>query len=373
MRKTKIAFASILKPVDETRMYEKMGLSLDQTNKYEINIIGFSTKNISVPAAVKWYPIFNRSRLSIKRLWAPVACLKKLVKVKPELIILNTPELLIVICIYKILFGGKIIYDILENYRNNILYTNTYPALIRPLLAYLIRSLEWVSRPVVDHYFLAEKNYSEELKFAKNKYTIIQNKFKGAGKQSPKTIVSTENLKLIYTGTIAENYGILEAIHFAEKMHKHVENASLIIIGYCAKHGLLQEIKQYIRDKPYVRLIGGDRPVPHPEIIEAIEEADIGLVAYRANRSTDNCLPTKIFEYMACGLPMILQKNPYWVDFCQPHNACIPIDFSSFDIELVLNKLKTTAFYNTGQPMNVYWETEELKLLRVVEGLTKGS
>jgi hypothetical protein len=33
---------SILKPVDDTRMFEKFGVSLGQTNKYDVNIIGFA-------------------------------------------------------------------------------------------------------------------------------------------------------------------------------------------------------------------------------------------------------------------------------------------------------------------------------------------
>ena len=373
MRKTKIAFASILKPVDETRMYEKMGLSLDQTNKYEINIIGFSTKNVLIPKAVTWYPIYNRSRMSIKRLSAPLKCFKTLIKVKPQVIIFNTPELLIVICLYKILFGGKIIYDILENYKKNILYTNTYPGLIRPVLAQLIRGLEWVSRPFVDHYFLAEKSYAGELGFVRNKSTIIENKFKGQGRKSLKTNIDHENITLIYSGTIAENYGIFEAIHVAEKLHELRKNTCLTIIGYCAKQGLLRKVKQHIKDKPYIRLIGGDKPVPHTQILEAIENANVGLVPYRANKSTDNCMPTKIYEYMAHRLPMLLQNNPYWVNFCQPHQACIPIDFSSFDCGLVLDTYDATAFYSTGKPMDIYWEQEESKLLKVLDDLVTGS
>jgi hypothetical protein len=46
MKKTKVVIASILKPIDDSRMYEKFGLSLEQANEYEINIIGFASKNI---------------------------------------------------------------------------------------------------------------------------------------------------------------------------------------------------------------------------------------------------------------------------------------------------------------------------------------
>ncbi|MDN5210699.1 glycosyltransferase [Fulvivirgaceae bacterium BMA12] len=369
MRKTKIAFASILKPVDEPRMYEKMGLSLDQTNKYEINIIGFSTKNISKSAGIQWHPIYNSPRLSFKRLLAPWKCYRKILKVKPEVIILNTPELLIVIIAYKIIFGSKIIYDIRENYPENIRYTNTYPRLLRPFLASLVRGLEILSKPFIDHYFLAEKSYAAAMAFTRNKRTIIENKFKNPGLPLPKTRIAGHHFKMVYSGTIAENYGILEAIHFAEKLFEYRKDITLTIIGYCAKPKLLQEIKKLIADKPYIRLIGGEKPVPHTEVLKAIGDADVGLVPYRSNKSTDNCFPTKIYEYMAYRLPLILQNNPYWVDFCLSHGSCIPIDFLSFDPEKVLDKYSKTTFYRTGKSMDIYWETEEVKLLQAIENL----
>ena len=38
--------ASILKPVDDTRLYEKLGKTIGQTTKYRVNIIGFVTKKL---------------------------------------------------------------------------------------------------------------------------------------------------------------------------------------------------------------------------------------------------------------------------------------------------------------------------------------
>ena len=95
-----IVVASVLKPVDDVRLYEKFALSLGQTNKYDINIIGFSTKNTPSQSNIKYYPIFKFRRMSIHRVLAPInywICLRKL---QPDLIIVTTAELLPVSCIY---------------------------------------------------------------------------------------------------------------------------------------------------------------------------------------------------------------------------------------------------------------------------------
>lgn len=44
MTKKVIAVISVLKPVDDTRNFEKVARSVGNTNKYDINIIGFTQK-----------------------------------------------------------------------------------------------------------------------------------------------------------------------------------------------------------------------------------------------------------------------------------------------------------------------------------------
>ena len=41
MKKQRIVLASVLKPVDDTRMFEKIGKSLAREPKYEISIYGY--------------------------------------------------------------------------------------------------------------------------------------------------------------------------------------------------------------------------------------------------------------------------------------------------------------------------------------------
>lgn len=369
MRKTKVVLVSILKPVDDTRLYEKIGLSLDQTNKYEINIIGFSTKNTSKPENIIWHGLGTFTRWSCKRLLAQLKCFKIILKVKPEIIIFNTPELLIVMILNRILFGRKIIYDVLENYRKNILHTTTYPGWIRPFLAYAVRSMERLSRPFIDHYFLAEKSYTNELGFTRNKHTVIVNKFKSM--VSPHNWVkgTNKNIQLLYSGTIAENYGIFEAITLADNLYRIDNKVQLLIIGYCAQSSVLKQIRAKITDKPHITLVGGDQPVPHQTIITAIKSSSFAVLPYQKNPSTDSCFPTKIYEYMAHQLPMIISNNPYWIDFCQPYNACISVNFNQLDPAAVLTAIKTQPFYMPEMPMDIYWESEEAKMLEAIAKL----
>ena len=70
MKKTKVVIASVLKPIDDTRMLEKFGRSFAETNKYAINIIGIESKNTPAFEHIDFEPLKSFPRLSITRLLA---------------------------------------------------------------------------------------------------------------------------------------------------------------------------------------------------------------------------------------------------------------------------------------------------------------
>ena len=103
MSNTRILLASVLKPVDDTRMYEKLGKAFAKIDKAEIHIAGFHANNVVPEEKIELHPLFNFDRLSYRRFGASLKIWLLLIKVKPEVIIANTHELLIVIILYKIL------------------------------------------------------------------------------------------------------------------------------------------------------------------------------------------------------------------------------------------------------------------------------
>ena len=137
----------------------------------------------------------------------------KLIQLKPKLIVVNTFELLIVTIVNQIIFGGKIVYDLQENYYRNLVYQNNFPHVIKHIFGSLIRLKEILLSPVIDHFILAENVYQKEIHFIKHKFTVIENKatFDNQNKQ-PKT--SSEKLMFLFSGNLSENSGVLTALSF---------------------------------------------------------------------------------------------------------------------------------------------------------------
>lgn len=371
MQKTKVVIASVLKPIDDTRMYEKFGLSMAKTSKYDVNIIGFASKNVKAHDSISFHSLGSFARMSWARLFAPFRIGRLYLKVKPDIIIANTHEILLVTVMYKILFGAKTMYDVRENYFKNILYTDVFPPVLRPFLAAWVRMKEWVTRPFFNQFVLAESIYRQQLPFIPNSAVVVENKYKATGSISQvQRPMNPETIDLIYSGTISNSNGVFEAIDIVAQLHALDTGIRLKIVGYCALKTDLLRLQETIQGKDFIQLIGGDYLVPHSTIVDEIAQADFGFVLKKPNNGiNDDKLLTRLFEYTANHLPIIMLNNPTWISFCQNFNAAIPIDPVNYDARALYEQIKSGTFYDRGDTSISHWITEEHKLLTLLESL----
>lgn len=367
MTKNVIAIISVLKPVDDTRNYEKIASSISNTNKYDINIIGFSPKRIPVYPNITFHAIFNFKRTSIRRLWASISIWKVLLKLKPELIIVTTSELLIVSSLYKILFGTKIMYDVQENYYRNIAYTNLYPLLLRYPIAVAIRTIELVTSLFIDTNILAEKVYLSQMKYVSSKAIVIENKALIPDYVKNETRTGNKNLVLLYSGTIAEHYGIFDAIEFIKNLKMMIDDVQLIIIGYASQDKIYQKLLKQTKNLTCINIIGGNALVPHSQILMEMNKADFCILPYQTHRSTEGKIPTKLFECLAMEKPVIITPNSAWDSIITQNNAGIIHDFKSIDPSF-LQQLQYT-YYGNRMSSQYVWDQSSDKLIKVIQGL----
>ncbi len=371
--KIKILIASVLKPVDDVRSFHKIGRSLAQTNKYDVNIIGFKSKKINKHKNISFHPIYDFKRTSISRLASSWKFYKSYLKVKPQVIIVSSPELLIVTYIIRILFGTTILYDIQENYEQNLKYGSTYSKFLKPFLNTILKVVEHSSRYFVSYYLLAERVYEDQLDFVKGKKCLIlENKALRPSNDVTYALVSfstSQPISIVYTGTIGKEYGTLEGIAFVKKLLLINSNISLKVIGYSADEQYLKLINKSIESIPFIQLIGGKEPVPYSEITEAIHQSDMAILPYEVNTNIKQRIPTKFYDYMAYNKPMIVSKNEPWEKLLSIYPAALFIDFNSTPAQLFLEELKNMEFYNKPVDETIYWDFEAQKLIDFMKEL----
>lgn len=366
IKKTRIVIASVLKPVDEPRMFERIGKSLAE-NGYEISIIGSQPSSHHEMTDIQFIPHQKFKRFSVSRILVRFDILKQILYIKPEVLIIATHELIGVAMLFKIITRKKIIYDVQENYYNNILYTNAFPKGTKWLIAFMVRLKEIITSTFISTFLLAEKCYDSELKFTKGKSVVIENKCR-----MPKDFVrrpSKENIEIIFTGTLAESTGVFQAIDLVKKLHLLNSKIKLRLIGYCSIPRTLMRIKREISEQDFISLIGGDDFVSHQTIFEAISSANFGIIHYPDSLHTKNRIPSKLFEYLSCKLPILIQDNALWAQVADQYQACLKVNFETPDVNSLLQAISTNSFYKTN-PQDAEWITEEVKLLKAISSVS---
>jgi hypothetical protein len=363
----KIVLASVLKPVNDVRMYKKFGISIADTGKYEVIIAGYTSAAIPDRENISFYSIYDSKRTSLSRLILPARYLRFLIKVKPEIIIVNTPELLPVISIYRILFGGKIYYDVLENYYKNFLYLPSYSKPFNYIKAAYVRGIEWLSRPFISHYFLAEECYSSELRFTKRKSSIIRNTFAGEIRQNYDKIPQNPVIFCI-TGTLAREYGTDKAILFTNIISNKIP-VVLKISGFAPDPVFRKHLKELLENKNTnlsVEINDISLPAPHSDIVSALNTSDFALCPYIYNKAFKDKIPAKFYEFLALKIPVLVPiQYGEWIDFLGKYEACIPVSFESPDIESVITAIKEHKFFKTAVPEDsISWKADKVKLLK---------
>lgn len=360
--KRRVLLASVLKPVDDTRMLEKIGATLAEAG-VAVTITGYPAATEVHTPGISLEPLPRFSRISLKRLLIPWIIFGKINRINPDTIIINTPELLIIGVLSRLLFGRKVVYDILENYDRTIRFTNTYPKLIRLPLAGLVRLTEVICAPFVHRFLLAEKGYVSELPFVKEP-VILENKLPHKIAIQYRSDEQRQRFNLLFSGTLAPTTGVFDAIRLAGELHRVNPAYTLTIIGFAAMRETRDRIKQELVNRPFIRLIGGDRLVAHRDILQAILSSGTGIVIYPNNPGTESSIPTKVYEYLALRLPMVIAHTP---ETCRLVTACgagivLEPRFLGVDIHQKL----TNATFTFDCDESVYWESQAQTLLTAV-------
>jgi glycosyltransferase involved in cell wall biosynthesis len=268
IKKRRIVLASLLKPVNDTRMFEKLGVSL--AREYEVHVIGYEGQTPASAPSISLHPLEPFRRIGVRRLLRAFTVLKTVLRLRPALLIICTHELLWTSLVAKALTGCRVIYDVQENYGLNILHSPTFAPMLRPLAAGYVRTKEWLSRAWVSFYFLAEAGYEKEIDFPGTRKVVLENKVRSPqtdGSRHPRKRVARDTIHLLFSGTLAETTGVFIAVDVAARLHALDPEIRLHITGYCADADTFLKLKAALIDKPFVTLQGGDRLVPHTAIL----------------------------------------------------------------------------------------------------------
>ena len=203
--------------------------------------------------------------------------------------------------------GKRVIYDVHENNAGAIL-SRSYvkSSFFKKILSFSIKVLEKGSARFFSTIVTARPDITEI--FKKHKPFTVRNFPVLPDYDSiPDVDVDKTKTSVIYVGGMTEIRGLITLIQAFEK----IDNAELWLLGFFGNDGFRAGCESEAGWKN-TKFLGS---VEADQIFGYIKKADIGVVTFLPVPNHITTLANKPFEYMACGLPIVMSNFEYWQNF----------------------------------------------------------
>lgn len=294
---------------------------------------------------------------------------KKARKVNAEVYHFHDPEMLFLGLRLKLL-GKKVIYDVHEDVPAQILNKDWLGNLcFRRIVSKLFNAFEkWICR-----YFDGVVTVTMDIveKFHMNKRTMLLRNLPSMAiiDESKQLAVKREKFTMLYAGGLTEIRGIRELIQAVNYLNGEVE---LLILGKWDDPEYKSECEK-LEGWRYTKYLGFK---PVNEVYSYMKSVNLGLCTLYPTLNHIKSSPVKAFEYMACGIPILMSDFPYWMVVFEKSaifvNPKKPKEIAEKVKDLVKNIENTKQMgVNNRQIVETTfsWETEKINLINLYKDI----
>jgi glycosyltransferase involved in cell wall biosynthesis len=114
-----------------------------------------------------------------------------------------------------------------------------------------------------------------------------------------------ESFTLMFHGTVVERYGLDNALEALALVHHEIPNLVFHVYGTGDYVDQFQVLVDKLKLRDIVQYHGY---VPVQTIVIALASIDIGIIPNKPSAHWNVCLPTRIFEYLSMGKPVIVPR-----------------------------------------------------------------
>jgi glycosyltransferase involved in cell wall biosynthesis len=181
----------------------------------------------------------------------------------------------------------------------------------------------------------------------------------------------------MYHGSLVERNGLDLAVDALVIVRRSVPSAELRVYGRSTP--FLDQVLGKARSmglESCVRYLG---PKRLEELVCEIETCDVGVIPNQRNPFTDINTPTRIFEYLALGKPVIAPRTPGIQDYFDPDSLLFfeagnPVELAEKIKYVYSNSRQAIETAERGQQIYLAhtWDKEKKTLVNLVSDLLNG-
>lgn len=230
----------------------------------------------------------------------------------------HDPELIPVGLLLK-LRGSRVIYDVHENVPGQLMSKDYLPTPVRGLLGRVAAIAESFGARVFDRIVAARQDVAA--RFPSGKTRVVQNYATVDQSAVSDSLPHSERpLTITYLGGITRIRGAREMVR-AMSLMPDESGARLALVGH-----LDDELERELMSLPGWDRVDALGFLGREEAAQVLGTSRAGLVLLHPAPNHMAAQPTKIFEYMAAGLPVIASDFPLWRQFLEPLDCAILVN-----------------------------------------------
>jgi glycosyltransferase involved in cell wall biosynthesis len=233
----------------------------------------------------------------------------------------NMPDILVLSALVPKALGAKVILD----------QHDPMPELMTTIFnldpnSFSVRIIRWMEKwsmartHLVVTVNLACKHIFSGRSCRPEKIVVVMNapdsrifRFRAAQQPRPSQTESGKPFVLMYHGSLVERNGLDLAVEALAIARKEMPNAELRVYG--PNTPFLERVMETVKAKGMQSIVHYLGPRRLEDLVGEIDGCDVGIIPNQKNPFTDINTPTRIFEYLAIGKPVIAPSTSGILDY----------------------------------------------------------
>jgi glycosyltransferase involved in cell wall biosynthesis len=220
----------------------------------------------------------------------------------------HDPELLFVAPLLARRTCRPTIYDVHEAYPEFFAVKDYLPAWLRYPMAWTFRALEPRLAGLHNALVFADDFTPNAFSRVRKPKVVLPNfpdaDLVDAGSHELSTVATREPL-VLYLGGLERNRGSRLMIEALAQVHARRPDARLLHVGHFMPPELKREFTAHALELGLAEAVCCVGRVPYADVGGYLERAAVGWVTWQPYAKNQKNIPTKLFEYMAYGLPVV--------------------------------------------------------------------
>ncbi|MDF2733470.1 MAG: group 1 glycosyl transferase [Chloroflexota bacterium] len=253
----------------------------------------------------------------------PMRVVRAVWRIRPDLVHLHDPELLVVGALFRIL-GMRVVYDAHEDLPSQVAYKPYLPPWARPLISQAARIGILVAGRMVSGVVAATPHVAR--RFPADQTVVVQNfPLRREFADLEPMRYAERPMTVAYVGRVTEAVGGL-VMADAVRGLRHRPHLRVVIAG--PMDGAVSAAVASVAEPAGAGAPAIEAPgwLDRSEVIGLLGATRVGLVVFQPVENYIDAQPTKLFEYLASGVPVVASDFPVWREIVGAVDAGLLVD-----------------------------------------------